>query len=516
MHPGAIALAQPDKPAIIMAGTGEIVTYRQLENRSNQVAHLFRACGLESGDVVAILLENDPRFLEITWGAHRAGLYYVCLSTRLAPSEIGHILRDSGARLLIASGKFAGLLKEIEADVPVHCFTLGGQETGRKDWGSTLAAMPESPISDERAGADMLYSSGTTGRPKGIKSSLPEGSDISLSTPLSPVCAKLGFNGETVYLNPAPLYHAAPLRWCREVQALGGTVIVMEKFDAEAALALIERYRVTHSQWVPTHFVRLLKLPQDVRDKYDCSSLRLAVHAAAPCPVPIKEAMIGWWGPVLLEYYSGTEGAGVTMISSAEWLSHPGSVGKSVIGQARICDENDNELPPRTEGLVYFEGGPQFSYHNDPEKTAQAFNRRGWATMGDVGWLDEDGYLYLTDRKSYMIISGGVNIYPQEIENLLALHQKIADVAVVSAPDPEMGELVVAVIQPEDMADGTEAFARELVDWLRPQLSAVKIPSRIEFMPELPRHPTGKLYKRLLRDRYWSDNPDLSTLMTVR
>ncbi|NWK96251.1 acyl-CoA synthetase [Sphingobium lactosutens] len=516
MHPGMTARAEPEKAAIIMADTGEVVSYRQLECRSNQAAHLFRAAGLREGDAVALLLDNTPDFLGITWGAHRAGLYFVCISTRLAPSEIAYILNDSGARLLVASGGLGGLLAEIDGDAPVHRFTLGEERPGWRDWGKVIAAMPDSPIPDERAGIDMLYSSGTTGRPKGIKPPLPDDGDITLPTPLGTVCAKLGFDRDTIYLSPAPLYHAAPLRWCREVQALGGTVVIMEKFDPEVALSLIERYRITHSQWVPTHFVRLLKLPQEVRDRHDCSSLKLAVHAAAPCPVPVKQAMIDWWGPILLEYYSGTEGAGITMISSPEWLSHPGSVGRSMIGQARICDEDDNLLPPRTEGLVSFEGGPPFSYHNDPEKTASVINRHGWATLGDVGWMDEDGYLYLTDRKSFMIISGGVNIYPQEIENVLVLHPRIADAAVVSVPDPEMGEQVVAVLQPEDMADATEAFAQELVDWLRSRLSGVKIPRLIEFMPDLPRHPTGKLYKRILRDRYWAEDFDRSILMKVR
>jgi long-chain acyl-CoA synthetase len=514
MHPSAFARSQPDKPAIIMAGSGEVVTYGELDRRSNQAAHLFRQSGLREGDVIAILLENDPRYLEITWGAHRAGLYFVCISNRLSPAEIAYILEDSGAALLVASGALNTILSEIDVAAPAHRYTIGPRVEGWQDWIEATADLPAVPVAGERAGADMLYSSGTTGRPKGIKPPLPHDPDISAPTSLQSVCAKLGFGSDTIYLNPAPLYHAAPLRWCREVQALGGTVVVMEKFDPEGALSLIERYRITHSQWVPTHFIRMLKLPEEVRTRYDLSSLRLAIHAAAPCPVPVKEAMIAWWGPIIVEYYSGTEGAGLTMISAPEWLDHRGSVGRAVVGRLHICDEQDRPLPPRQEGLVCFADGPAFTYHNDPEKTAAAINSHGWASFGDIGWLDDDGYLYLTDRKSFMIISGGVNIYPQEIENLLAVHPKITDAAVVGAPDPEMGESVV--IQPGDMADATEAFARELVEWLRPQLSGVKLPRRIEFMADLPRHPTGKLYKRLLRDRYREQGSDTLTFMTVR
>ncbi len=515
MHPRATARVDPDRAAIVMAGSGEVITYRELEDRSNQAAHLFRAAGLTNGMVVALLLDSDPRFLEITWAAHRAGLYFVCISTRLARAEIAYILEDSGAQALIASGSLGGVLDELLSSVPRHRFTLGPRRDDWRDWVEEAGRYPTSPIPDERAGIDMLYSSGTTGRPKGIKPPLPLIEDIAAPTPLGTICERLGFDGSTVYLNPAPLYHAAPLRWCREVQALGGTVVIMEKFDPETALALIERFRISHSQWVPTHFIRMLKLPEGVRRRYDRSSLKLAVHAAAPCPVPVKRAMIDWWGPILLEYYSGTEGIGMTMIGSAEWLLHPGSVGRSIIGRIHICDEEGHSLPTRQEGLICFEGGPAFAYHDDPEKTAAAVNRNGWTTLGDVGWLDEDGYLHLTDRKSFMIISGGINIYPQEIENLLVLHPRVADAAVVGAPDPEMGENVIAVIQPGDMADATAAFAMELVDWLRPQLSSVKIPRRIDFMAELPRHPTGKLYKGLLRERYRA-GAEPATLMAVR
>ena len=314
-----------------------------------------------------------------------------------------------------------------------------------------------------------------------------------------------GIDAEARYLSPAPLYHAAPLRWSMTVHKIGGTVVVMERFDPEAALAAIEHYQITDGQFVPTHFVRMLKLPDETRAKYNVSSLKCAIHAAAPCPVPIKHAMIEWWGPVLYEYYAGTEGNGSTFISSPEWLAHPGSVGKALSGILRVCDDAGNEVPRGTEGQIFFEpteGMMPFEYHNDPAKTADARNQHGWSSLGDVGYQDDDGYLYLTDRKSFMIISGGVNIYPQEIENLLVTHPKVADAAVIGAPDADMGERVVAVVQPLDMADAGPALAEELAAYLAPQLSRIKMPRQIDFRAELPRELTGKLYKRHLRDEY--------------
>jgi long-chain acyl-CoA synthetase len=367
------------------------------------------------------------------------------------------------------------------------------------------AAMPTTPIADECAGQAMLYSSGTTGRPKGVKrAGVAAGGPIDQPNGLAMMGQALyGWNFDTIYLSPAPLYHAAPLGWSMAVHAVGGTVILMEKFDPETALALIEKHRVTTAQWVPTHFVRMLKLPEETRARYDHASLKAVFHAAAPCPAPIKQAMIDWWGPIVHEYYAGTEGNGFCVINSEEWLAKRGSVGRAIMGEVKVCDEAGDPLPPRAEGTVYFAGGGEFEYHNDPAKTAESRNKHGWTTLGDVGWLDEDGYLFLTDRKSFMIISGGVNIYPQEIENLLITHPKVADVAVVGAPHEVMGEEVVAVVQPADWAEAGEALAAEISAFARANLSHVKAPRRIEFMAELPRHPTGKLYKRLIRDAYW-------------
>jgi fatty-acyl-CoA synthase len=350
----------------------------------------------------------------------------------------------------------------------------------------------------------MLYSSGTTGRPKGVKVALPDPPQIDAPNALVMLAHGLYKVGpDSIYLCPAPLYHAAPLRWTMTVQRFGGTVVVMQHFDAEAALQAIERYRVTHAQFVPTHFVRMLKLPEEVRRRYDTSSLQVAFHAAAPCPVPVKRAMLDWWGSIIHEYYAGSEGNGMTAVGPTDWLARPGTVGRAVHGIVHICDEDGQELPDRETGLVYFEGQTNFEYHNDPGKTAEARNRHGWSTLGDVGWLDEDGFLFLTDRKSFMIISGGVNIYPQEIENHLVTHPAVADVAVVGAPHDEMGEQVVAVVQPAEGVEAGAALADELTAYCRQSLSGVKTPRRFDFVDELPRHPTGKLYKRLIRDRYW-------------
>ena len=501
-HPFAHARTMPDKPAVIMGGSGEVITYAALDQASNRFAQLLRARGLQIGDTIALCFDNNPVFFALVWGAQRAGMIYVAISSRLTAPEVAYIARDSGSRLLISNNAFAAMLDDVaraEPDLPQ--LRLDG--SGEHDLIAALADMPAEPVADERAGIDMLYSSGTTGKPKGVRVPLPEDPAIGAPNGLVDIArGAFGFREDTVYLSPAPLYHAAPLRWCLAVHRMGGTVVCMEKFDPEMALALIERHRITDSQWVPTHFVRLLKLDDATRARYDLSSLRCAVHAAAPCPVPVKQAMIEWWGPVLREYYAGTEGNGFTFISSEEWLQRPGSVGRALLGVIRICDEAGDEVPRGTEGQVFFEGGSSFSYHNDAEKTRDAANKHGWTSLGDVGRQDQDGYLFLTDRKSFMIISGGVNIYPQEIENLLVTHPKVADVAVIGAPDADMGERVVAIVQPVDFTSAGPDFADELLAWLAPQLSRVKMPRQIDFRAELPREPTGKLFKRLLRDEY--------------
>lgn len=504
------ARRQPDKPAMIMASTGETLTFGQLDAAANRGAHLLRRLGLQRGDGVALFMDNSPRFLEIVWAAERAGLYLTPISSKLNAEEAAYIVQDAGAGAIIA-GKGVGMAAEalaaLRPDLPAYM--TDGSAPGFIPWEETVASEPDTLPEDAAPGSIMLYSSGTTGRPKGIRLDLP--AEKLGETPFAIIgvgSLLYGFHSDMVYLSPAPLYHAAPLRFTMAVQALGGTVVVMEHFDPEAALAAIERYRVTHAQWVPTHFVRMLKLPEEARTRHDLSSLQNVWHAAAPCPVPVKRAMIDWWGPIISEYYAGSEGNGFVAINATDWLAHPGSVGRGLTAKVHICDEDGNELPPRAEGMVYFEGNSSFRYHNDAEKTRSSYNQHGWSTLGDVGWVDEEGFLYLTDRKSFMIISGGVNIYPQEIENLFVTHPKVADVAVFGGPHEEMGEQVIAVIQPMDMADAGPALAAELNDFARAHLSHVKVPRRIDFLEELPRHATGKLYKRLLRDRYWADHKE--------
>ncbi len=464
-HPYHHAKANPDKPAVIMAGLGQVLTYKQLDERSNQGAQLFRSLGFKRGDSIALFLENHPRYFEICWAAQRAGLYYTCISSALTAGEVEYIVRDCSAKLFITSPAKAGEAEKLAPEIAdLKLFSLDKRLGAVRELrNGARADAHHACIADEAPGVDMLYSSGTTGRPKGVKVELKDEPVDAINSLVQLAAGLFGFNKDTVYLSPAPLYHAAPLRWCMTTMRLGGTVIVMEKFDPERALELIEKYKVTASQWVPTHFVRMLKLPEGVRKKYDLSSLTCAIHAAAPCPVQTKKQMIEWWGPVLKEYYAGSEGNGFCYISSEEWLKKPGSVGTAKIGVLKICDENSDEVATGSDGTVYFADGTPFEYHNDPEKTAQSKNKHGWTTLGDVGHVDEDGYLFLTDRKAFMIISGGVNIYPQELENLLVTHPKVADAAVIGAPDEEMGEKVVAVIQPMNWADAGEALRAELM-----------------------------------------------------
>jgi long-chain acyl-CoA synthetase len=381
---------------------------------------------------------------------------------------------------------------------------VGGAIPGFESWEEALAAQPPTPIPDELEGQDMLYSSGTTGRPKGIKNPLPE-RRIGTPPPLLQALAAgmFGCSRDTVYLSTAPLYHAAPLRFTMMMMRLGATSIVMDHFDPRLALELIERYRVTLSQWVPTMFIRMLKLPEAERLAFDVSSQKVALHAAAPCPIEVKERMIAWWGPILVEYYGATEGHGSTQIDSREWLAHKGSVGRPLNCTIHILDDGGRELPVGEIGTVWFEGGSRFEYHNDPRKTSGAHNEKGWSTVGDMGYVDAEGYLYLTDRKAHMIVSGGVNIYPQEAENVLVMHPAVADVAVFGVPDEEFGEQVKAVVQPVDMASAGPELERELIDFCRARLTHLKCPRSVDFVEELPRTDAGKLYKRRLRERYW-------------
>jgi len=499
------ALENPDKPAYIMEGSGEVIINLQLEERSNKCAHMFRDMGLKIGDHIAMFMENNRHFLEICCAANRAGLIYTPISSFLKKSEIEYIVNNSRAKMFITSEaksemalKLAGIMPNVATRLIV-----GGIIDGYSSYEEKIAQHPVTPINDQISGGDMLYSSGTTGRPKGVSTtaeSLPYGE---LAAGGKGILALFQFNEDTIYLSPAPLYHAAPLRFCMGVLYVGGTIIVMEKFDALRSLELIEKYKTTHSQWVPTMFVRMLKLQEEQRNKYDVSSMKVAIHAAAPIPIPVKEEMISWWGPVLVEYYAGTEGNGLTYITSKGWLSHRGSVGRAVMGKAHILDEKGNELPTGESGVIYFSDGPEFEYYDDPEKTAASRSPQGWSTLNDVGYMDKEGFLYLTDRATNMIISGGVNIYPQETENVLVMHPKVLDAAVIGIPNDDFGEEVKAIIQLRDVADASLNLEMELIAYCHSKLSKIKCPASIDFETELPRTPTGKLLKRLLKDRYW-------------
>jgi len=512
MYPGAHVSTTPDKPALVMGGSGFTQTFAELDAAANRLSRLLRAVGVRPGDNVAICMENHDRYFEVVWGCHYAGAIYTACSSRLTSGELAYILQDSKAKVFITSRYKADQAAEIVGETPdVQVrLMLDGVIDGHESYEAAVAAQEPTPLDEARiAGTDMLYSSGTTGRPKGVTRPFVaqplEETAAGVATTLGLLFA---FGPDSVYLSPAPMYHAAPLRFSLGAQAIGATVVAMEHFDAEQYLALVERHGITHSQVVPTMFVRMLKLPEDVRARYDVSSLQCVIHAAAPCPIPVKKQMIEWFGPIIHEYYAGTEGNGFVYCNSEMWLAHPGTVGTPIACTVHIVGDDGRELPRYESGTIYFEGGASFEYHNDPDKTASSRHPLGWSTLGDVGYLDDDGFLYLTDRKAYMIISGGVNIYPQEAENVLVTHPKVVDVAVFGVPNDEFGEEVKAVVQPAEMpADeaAARALAQELITFCRSELADVKCPRSIDFREELPRHPTGKLYKRLLKDEYWKE-----------
>ncbi|MBT0958979.1 acyl-CoA synthetase [Alphaproteobacteria bacterium KMM 3653] len=492
------------KAAFIMATTGETISFGALEARANQGAHVLRSMGVRAGMHLAILMENRREMLEVCFAADRAGVYYTTISTHLGPDEVAYILSDCDARLLITSARYAGLIPALRETLGGACdfLVVGGEDPSQSSWDAAAAGMPETPIADEAQGVDMLYSSGTTGRPKGIKWEL-EPAPIGTRTMLVDLLTTLfGYGPEARYLSTAPLYHAAPLRHSMVTIKAGGTAVIMDRFDAEGALRFIEQYRITHSQWVPTMFVRLLKLPEETRLSYDLSSMEMAVHAAAPCPIDTKHEMLAWWGDIIHEYYAGTENNGFVAITSPEWREHPGSVGRAKLGIIHICDEAGEECPAGQEGEIYFENGHQFAYHKDPEKTRRATNQKGWTTLGDIGRVDAQGYLYLTDRKSFMIISGGVNVYPQETEDALLNHPAVLDAAVIGIPHEDFGEAVHAVVQLLPDTEASEELREALFAFCRSRLSSIKCPRSIEFRSALPRTETGKLHKRLLRAEY--------------
>jgi long-chain acyl-CoA synthetase len=515
MYAAAHAAEHPDQPAVVMSPSGEVVTYRAFEERANQIAHLLRGAGLRRGDHIAVLSRNSPTMLAVEAAAERTGLYFTLVNSYLSPDEVAYIVDNCRARVFFAGTSVAEVAEAAASRCPklerrVLMADSGPVESGGAPipgWSrleTLVSGLPTTPIGDEQLGAAMLYSSGTTGQPKGILRPLPEMSPSESLAVMQFIRRLFGYREGMTYLNPAPLYHSAPQAAVSAALRLGATVVVMEHFDPEEFLALVERYGVTHCQMVPTMFHRLLALPEEVRSRYDVSSLENVTHAAAPCPVPLKRAMIDWLGPIVYEYYSATEANGFTYCTTEEWLAHPGTVGRAVLGEIVIRDEEGKECPAEVDGAIWFRGATNFQYFEDPEKTDESRDEDGQlSTVGDVGHVDADGWLYLTDRKSYMIITGGVNVYPQEAESLLSTHPAVADVAVIGVPDEEMGEAVKAVVEvAPGWVPGAE-LADELIAHCRAHLAHFKCPRSVDFVDDLPRLPTGKLYKRLLRDRYW-------------
>ena len=501
------AQEMPDRIAYRLMPSGFEISWFELEQRSRKCAAAMVDAGLKQGDTIAVFLENHPRYFEILLAAHRVGLYYATISRHLKKDEVQYIVDDADVKALFCS---LLTLEEVSCEAlqsqGALCITLDGETTGTLNYEKWINNYPNNVILPNTSeGTDFCYSSGTTGAPKGIKRSLETANQF-FRVGESERNIWKDFNRDSIYLSTAPFYHTAPVRWNMSVLKAGGTSIMMEKFDPLKALELIEKYSVTHSQWVPTMFIRMLRLPEHDRKRYELSSLRYAIHAAAPCPIEIKEAMIDWWGPILYEYYSGTELIGRTSLNSIEWLERKGSVGTPEFGHVHIIDEEGNELGPNQPGVIYFSGGGRFEYHKSPEKTQQAYNKQGWATYGDIGYVDQDGYLYLSDRLSNMIISGGVNIYPQETENCLILHPAVADVAVIGVPNHDFGEEVKAVVQLLDPTKESAMLAQELLEFCRTRISHIKCPKSIDFTTDMPRTETGKLLKRLLKQRYWPND----------
>ncbi|EED34878.1 long-chain-fatty-acid--CoA ligase [Luminiphilus syltensis NOR5-1B] len=508
-HISATAAETPAKPALILAPSGEVVDYGDLDRRSNQIAQLLRTAGVHTGDHIALLMGNRRELIEIACAAERAGVIFSPIPTHLGEEDIRHILENSGATLFFAALEWVDIAQAAAAGLTglTQRYLMDGVVDGWDSFEEVIDQMPECAIDDQALGAPLIYTAGTTGRPKAV---LPPrvSKDYDAPHPLEvSVGSAFGFGAETTYLSTAPLYQAAPIHYNLLVLATGGTSVVMERFDAEAALALIETHRVTHSQWVPMMFMQMLKLPAEVSGQFDLGSMQVAIHAGAPCPIAVKEAMIAWWGPIIYEYYSASEGAGFSVIDSEEWMAHKGSVGKPLFGEPKIVSIDGRELPPGQIGKVFF-ADPQhpFDYHGDREKSLAATNEHGWVTVGDVGYLDEEGFLYLTDRAEFTVTSGGVDVFPAEIENVLITHDKVADVAVFGVPSDEHGESVRVVVEPENWADATDETAFELLEWLRERLSHIQVPSSLVFHDRLPRQEDGKLHKRSMMEAARKDS----------
>lgn len=503
MHPGTYAISQPDHAAII-TDDGRRVTYRELDARANQISRYLESLGIGYGGRIAILLPNGVEFLEVAWGAHRLGCYYATLNHHLLSGEISYILTDCAATVLFTSSTLGDPARFFKDSPALQTVVVVDAETTACVPYSVVNGFSSVPLSQNLDGGVMLYSSGTTGKPKGIVIPRPR-VEISSQFPLRSMFERLGIGGASIYMTPAPLYHAAPIAWSMSTHRVGATLVLMTHFDATRALELIETCHVTHAQFVPTMFTRMLQLPEAVRSRFDLSSLLAVLHSAAPCPASVKRAMIEWYGPIIWEFYGASEGHGATLLNSTEWLSHPGSVGRPIFGVPHIVADDGSEAPPDVIGDIYFSGGLPFKYNSDADKTREAYNERGWARVGDRGYLDKDGYLYLADRANDMIISGGVNIYPREAEDALALHPLVSDVAVIGVPNAEFGEEVKALVVLNDPQAASAATAQELIDHCREAIAHFKCPRSIDFVMDLPRAPNGKLYRRRAREAYWRD-----------
>jgi fatty-acyl-CoA synthase len=501
LYPGTIAARTPEKPAVIV-GNHDRLSYGELERQSDALAQVWRARGVGAGDVVAVLIPNSSRFFTVAWAAQRSGLYYVALSTLATAEEIAYIFDDAAPKVVVVDETLrervlAAFALQVTAK-PALAYVSGAGDERFESLDGALAKGPFAPY-DAVEGSDMLYTSGTTGRPKGVKpplTLLPLGNDPRRTDRSRKL---YGFDDSSVFLIPAPVYHAAPLRFGMTALRLGTTLVLLSKFTPEAALDALATHRVTHSQWVPTMFARLLALPDDVRAAFSCPSHRLAIHSGGPCSIDLKRRMIDWWGPILYEYYSGSESVGFTHADSTEWLAHPGTVGRPLGCTVHIVDENGHECAPRQIGTVYFESSHRLAYHNDPAKTREALDERGWATMGDIGYVDEDGYLFLTDRRAFTIVSGGVNVYPREVEIALESHGDVIEAAAFGLPDADLGERVHAVVAVAPARLHDPKLPAELLAHARLHLAAYKLPKTVETCEDLPHLASGKLDKRRLR-----------------
>jgi long-chain acyl-CoA synthetase len=496
----AWAQLEPQRAAMTFQGGGALA-YADLEAMANRFAWLYRSSGLRSGDHVAVIFGNGPHMLAAAWGAYRSGVYLTPIANTFSASEIAYVVANSQARLVAADSRFSTSVADLAAKAKAsRFFSLGGDMPGWEALELALASFPATPLDDETPGALMLYSSGTTGAPKGIWRPLLSAEQIGDGPP--PFARDLiqifGLNERTRYLSPAPLYHAAPLRYTLAVSAAGGTSVILPKFDASTALEVLESESITVSQWVPTMFQRLLALPEERRSRFRAPAHEMAIHAAAPCPPAVKRAMIEWWGPILREYYAGSESVGLATIDSREWLAKPGSVGKTLKGVPHILDEQGRELPAGQIGAIYFSGISRFEYFGDPEKTAARTSRQGFQTFGDAGYLDADGYLFLSDRLDDMIISGGVNLYPQEIELAIEEAAGVAECAVIGVPDERFGESPAAFVVRKDSGDD-ETFIAGLAEFCRSRLGRTKQVREFHIVDALPRTSTGKLMRRSLR-----------------